>query len=59
MHYLNDMHISVIGVEKLNDDTKKKYFRKTNQQDPAADMLKNDYRADYLKEYEREKQKHT
>jgi len=53
------MHISVIGVEKLNDDTKKKYFRKTNQQDPAADMLKNDYRADYLKEYEREKQKHT
>jgi len=47
------------GVEKLNDNVKRRFFRSSNKHDPAADFLKDDYKLDYLKGYARKKNTHT
>jgi len=39
--------------------SKKTYFKKSNKQDPATDMLKNSYKLDFLKEYARKKARYT
>ena len=43
------------GVEKLNDDTKKKFFRASNKWDPARDMLANEYKMEKLESHSRGK----
>jgi len=46
------------GVEKLNDDTKKIFFRSSNKWDPATDMLANEYKLETLSKHERRKRKY-
>jgi len=43
---LNCQHIYVmfIGVEKLNDDCKRMYFRSSNKHNPTVDMIKKKYK---------------
>ena len=56
----NGLHIAIdIGVEKLNDNTKKNYFRKSNRHKPASDMLKIQYKANSLKCHARIKRAYT
>ena len=43
------------GVEKLNDDTKKTFFRASNKWDPARDMLANEYKMEKLESHSRGK----
>ena len=43
------------GVEKLNNDAKKKFFRATNKWDPARDMLANEYKMETLESHSRRK----
>ena len=46
------------GVEKLNDDMKKIFFRSSNKWDPATDMLANEYKLATLNKHERRKRKY-
>ena len=47
--------ICLLGVEKLNDDAKKIFFRSSNKWDPAKEMLSNDYKLEKLQNYRRKK----
>ena len=53
LYFFLDSYLCTSGVEKHNDDAKRKYFY-SNQWDAPADIMMTEYRLKMLQEYSRE-----